>query len=68
MTAEGMAEYTECDGETFGYDPMNMFRRGEMIYCSHFVMLRINGEVKTFPRKIVLVLRPGSDQAVKGYY
>lgn len=60
--------YTECDGEICGYDPMNMFRCGDLIYCSHFVMLRINGEMKMFPRKIVLVLRPGSDRAVIGYY
>ena len=60
--------YTECDGEICGYDPMNMFRCGDLVYCSHFVMLRINGEMKTFPRRIVLALRPGSDRTVRGYY
>lgn len=63
-----LVEFTECDGEICGYDPMNMFRCGELVYCSHFVMLRISGEMKTFPRRIVLALRSGSDRTVKGYY
>lgn len=60
--------YTECGGEICGYDPMNMFRSGDLIYCSHFIMLRINGEVEMFPRKIVLQLKAGSDNEIKGYY
>ena len=63
-----VTDYTECDAEICGYDPMNMFRVDNRILCRHLVFLRVNGEVRQFFRRIVLVLRDGSDRAVKGYY
>lgn len=60
--------YTECVGEICGYDPMNMFRRGDLIYCSHFIMLKTGGEMLTLPRKIVLKLKEDSDREIRGYY
>jgi len=62
------AKYTECKSFICGYDPMNMFRQGNLIYCKHFACLNENGEVKTFTSAIVLKLAEGSNQNVEGYY
>ena len=62
------AEYIECKGIICGYDPMNMFRLKDMIYCSHFVMLHINGEMRTINSAVVLKLAEGSNRDVVGYY
>lgn len=62
------ASYTTCRGRICGYDPMNMFRLGDRIYCSHFVSLQLDGQTQTFTRPIVLVLQEGSVDRVVGYY
>jgi len=62
------SEYGECSGFICGYDPMNMFRLKDMIYCSHFVMLHINGEMRTINSAVVLKLAEGSNRDVVGYY
>ena len=41
------ARYVPCKASVCGYDPMNMFRLKDRIYCSRFVCLRKNGEVIT---------------------
>lgn len=62
------SEYVECSGFICGYDPMNMFRLGDMIYCSHFVLLHIDGEMRTINSTVVLKLVEGSNRDVIGYY
>lgn len=62
------ATFTECSGFICGYDPMNMFRQGDLIFCRHFVCLNVGGEVKTFTSAVVLKLAEGSDRNVVGYY
>ncbi len=62
------AEYVECNGFICGYDPMNMFRLGDMIYCSHLVFLHIDGEMRTINSAVVLKLAEGSNRDVIGYY
>ena len=62
------AKYTECNAFICGYDPMNMFRQGDLIYCKHFVCLNENGEVKMFRSAVVLKLAEGSNSKVTGYY
>lgn len=62
------AKYTECNAFICGYDPMNMFRQGDLIYCKHFVCLKENGEVKMFRSAVVLKLAEGSNSKVTGYY
>lgn len=62
------SEYVECNGFVCGYDPMNMFRLGDMIYCSHFVLLHIDGEMRTINSAVVLKLAEGSNRGVIGYY
>lgn len=60
--------YTPCEAEICGYDPMNMFRAGNRIYCSHFVFLKTGGAPELIRRAVVLELKEGSDQVVEGYY
>ncbi len=62
------AEYVECNGFICGYDPMNMFRLGDMIYCSHFVLLHIDGEMRTINSEVVIKLAESSNRDVIGYY
>ncbi|MBE5872916.1 MAG: hypothetical protein E7287_00760 [Lachnospiraceae bacterium] len=62
------AEYVACNGFICGYDPMNMFRLEDMIYCSHIVFLNIGGEIKTINSAVALQLVPGSVRDVLGYY
>ena len=47
---------------------MNMFRVGDMIYCSSFVLLNENGNVKAINSAAALKLKEGSDQSIVGYY
>ncbi len=61
-------EYVECKGIICGYDPMNMFRLKDMIYCSHFVMLHIDDEMKTVNSAVVLRLEEGSNRNIIGYF
>lgn len=63
-----VAPFTACEGRICGYDPMNMFRSGRYIFCSHFVMLKVEEKMEMFPRRIVLLLKDGSRDEVEGYY
>ena len=47
---------------------MNMFRVGVLIYCNHFVLLNINGTVRSINSEVVLQLDENSNQNVIGYY
>lgn len=62
------AEYIVCNAFICGYDPMNMFRVGTLIYCKHFVCLNIDGRVQNINSAVVLKLGENSDQNVIGYY
>ena len=64
----GRSKYIEGNALICGYDPMNMFRVGDMVYCSHFVCLDENGEIKTINSAVALKLAEGCNQAVVGYY
>ncbi len=62
------ALYVPCNAFICGYDPMNMFRVRDMVYCSHFVCLDENGRTKAINNAVLLVLAEGSEQEVCGYY
>ena len=62
------SEYVECKGIICGYDPMNMFRLKDMIYCSHFIMLHIDGEMRTINSEVTLRLEEGSNRNITGYF
>lgn len=62
------ADYTECHAFICGYDPMNMFRQDDLIFCKHFVCLNENGEVRMIQSAVALKLVEGSNRDVIGYY
>ena len=70
IVAEHIArsQYVECDAFIFGYDPMNMFRIRNLVYCDHFIFLNENDQISHICDATVLELADNSDYAVKGYY
>lgn len=62
------SDYVECNAFICGYDPMNMFRVGNLIYCSYFVCLNEAGRINSINSPVVLKLADGSNQEVVGYY
>jgi len=62
------SKYVKCNASICGYDPMNMFRVANKIYCSYFVSLAEDGVVINLTSAAVLELAEGSDQLVIGYY
>ena len=62
------SSYTPCEAEICGYDPMNMFRLGEHIYCKYIVFLKVGDEVQRHQRTIVLRMKDGSEREITGYY
>lgn len=51
-----------------GYDPMNMFRVDDKVYCSHFIMLNNDFGFNKFEGPILLRLKEQSDFEIIGYY
>lgn len=62
------SKYIESNSFICGYDPMNMFRIDDVIFCSHFVCLNENDEVKTINSQVALKLAEGSNKSIVGYY
>lgn len=70
IVAEHIArsQYVACDAFICGYDPMNMFRIGNMVYCRYFVCLNENDHINNINGAVVLELSDNSERTVKGYY
>ncbi|AZP03959.1 hypothetical protein [Jeotgalibaca ciconiae] len=53
-----------------GYDPMNMFRKDDLLYCSHFVYLKNKetSEKLFLAGPILLKMVPGSLDQVESYF
>lgn len=68
--AEGVEKwvYTPCKASICGYDPMNMFRVGDFLYCRYFICLNCNGTVQTIPTSVILQMEENSNQNIVGYY
>lgn len=62
------SKYIACNAIICGYDPMNMFRIGNIIYCSHFICLNIGGNIESINSAIALRLADNSNQEIIGYY
>lgn len=62
------AQYVPCSAVITGYDPMNMFRVGDLLFCSHFVRLQQNGRDRDVFSPIALRMAEDSPRAVTGYY
>lgn len=62
------SRFIECKALICGYDPMNMFRIGDFIYCRYFVCLDEGGRLRSINSAAVLKLADGSNQEVIGYF
>ena len=62
------SKYIESHAFICGYDPMNMFRIDDVIFCSYFVCINENDKVKTINSAVALKLAKGSNQSIVGYY
>ena len=62
------AEYTACRAVICGYDPMNMFRIDDIIYCGHFIFLDKDGEDICINSQVALQMEKDSNVDVLGYY
>lgn len=62
------AQYVPCSAVITGYDPMNMFRVGDLLFCRHFVRLRENGQDRDIFSPIALRMAVGNERTVAGYY
>lgn len=62
------SRYVDCNAFICGYDPMNMFRVRNMVYCNYFVALNEDGQTRTIDNAVLLVLAEGSDRQICGYY
>lgn len=62
------SKYIECDAFICGYDPMNMFRIDDVIFCSYFVCLSDNSDEKIINSAVALKLAEGSNRKIVGYY
>lgn len=70
LIAQGIEqwEFTACNAFICGYDPMNMFRVGTLVYCRYFVCLNHGGDIETINAPVVLRLDEKSDRNIVGYY
>ena len=57
-----------CEAAICGYDPMNMFRLDQWLYCSHFLFIRQDGAAQQLHGPVLAQLAPGSDYRIIGYY
>lgn len=57
-----------CEAAICGYDPMNMFRLDQWLYCSHFLFIRQDGAAQQLHGPVLAQLAPGSDHHIIGYY
>lgn len=62
------SKYIDSDAFICGYDPMNMFRIDDVVFCSYFVCINENDEIKTINSAVALKLAEGSNQSIVGYY
>lgn len=60
--------YTEWGSQICGYDPMNMFRAGDWIDCSHFAALQRGTERIFLEGPVVLKSVENSTNEVEGYF
>lgn len=68
-SVEKKAQYIPLNRETTicGYDPMNMQRLGDKVYCAHFVFLSSGYDFLKLEGETVLNMQPGSPNTVNAY-
>ena len=59
--------FIPCEAAICGYDPMNMVRVGQALYCSHFLFIRQGETTRRLDGPVLAQLAPGSDHHITGY-
>ncbi len=59
--------FVPCKAAICGYDPMNMVRAGQALYCSHFLFIRQGETTRRLDGPVLVQLAPGSDHHITGY-
>lgn len=59
--------FIPCAAAICGYDPMNMVRVGQQLYCSHFLFIRQGETTRRLDGPVLAQLAPGSDHHITGY-
>lgn len=65
MKREGT--YTEAPSVICGFDPMNMLRYKDDLFCRSFIQLKTSNQTLFIPGPVLLKLKPGTDYEVEGY-
>ncbi len=60
--------FIPCHATICGYDPMNMFRMDDILYCSHFICLNIDGNTKMLQCAVALKMKDHTNNEITGYY
>ena len=60
--------FVPCKAAICGYDPMNMVRAEQALYCSHFLFIRQGETTRRLDGPVLVQLAPGSDHHITGYY
>ena len=60
--------FVPCEAAICGYDPMNMVRAGQALYCSHFLFIRQGETTRRLDGPVLAQLAPGSNHHITGYY
>ena len=59
--------FIPCEAAICGYDPMNMVRLGQALYCSHFLFIRQGETTHRLDGPVLAQLAPESDRRITGY-
>ncbi len=59
--------FIPCEAAICGYDPMNMFRVGQQLYCSHFLFIHRGKPPAGWMARCWRSSPPGSDHHITGY-
>lgn len=59
--------FIPCEATICGYDPMNMNRVGQALYCSHFLFIRQGESTRRLDGPVLVQLALGSDHHITGY-
>lgn len=61
--------YTSVQASICGYDPMNMWKLGDYLFCSHFVLLECDSGTEKFLKGPVgLLVSDSCNHQIKGYF
>ena len=61
--------YTSVQASICGYDPMNMWKLGDYLFCSHFILLECDSGTEKFLKgPVALLVSDSCNHQIKGYF